>query len=214
MIAWYLLISGIFLFFIPFFNKIKIGKVLELERELNDTKEKLSDFKQNVQQSLTLLNTSVTTLSTINNQIQINIPGIGDIKSAIENLSNKSNENIEESLKETKDELILDNEGNILALTKARVQIEYLLKNILQNKYKLMQSDKDIRYLTLLQLIKEFIDEFPEYRYLEKSLHYSRKIGNAAAHAQRIPEGQSYEAIELNSRLISTLKYISEIQKP
>jgi len=210
LIIWYLMLGGLFFLFFPFFKKLKIGKLFEIERDIKNTKEDLSNFKQDVRQSLILLNTNISTLSTINNQIHINIPGLGEIQNAINTLSNQTNPQIENESKETKEELIFEDEDRVLAMTKARVQMEYLLRKILGKRLKLKTSEKDIKYLSLLHLIREFLNEFPQYRYLENSLNYVRRLGNAAAHAQKIPEFQSEEAIELSSRLIGTLKYISE----
>ncbi len=207
---WYFLIAGLIFLFLPFFKKVKIGKFIELEREIKNTKEELNTFKTDIRQSLSIISTNVNTLSTINNQIQINIPGITDLQNAIKTLENQTNPQIEKSSKELKDELIIEDEDNIMALTKARVKMEFLLRKILGKRITLENSDKDIKYLTLTQLIRDFLDQFPKYRYLENSLSYVRRLGNAAAHAQMIPEYQAQEAIDMSLKLIAVLKFISE----
>ena len=105
---------------------------------------------------------------------------------------------------------LIEDEDNIMALTKARVKMEFLLRKILGKRITLENSDKDIKYLTLTQLIRDFLDQFPKYRYLENSLSYVRRLGNAAAHAQMIPEYQAQEAIDMSLKLIAVLKFISE----
>jgi len=200
MIVWYLLIGGILFLFLPFIKKVKVGKLFEIEMELKNTKEELNTFKSDIRQTISIMNTNISTISSINNQIQINIPGIADLQSAIKAISSQSNQQIENSSKEIKEELIIEDEDNIMSLTKARIQIEYLLRNILVKRFKLKSSEIDLKYLSLIQLIREFLNEFPQYRYLENSLRYVRKLGNAAAHAQNIPEGQTQEAIELCSK--------------
>jgi len=211
-IIWYFLMAGIIFLFLPFFKKVKIGKFLELEREIKNTKEELNSFKTDIKQTLSIISTNVNTLSTINNQIQINIPGIVDLQNAIKTLETQTNPQIEKSSQEIKEEIIIEDEDNIMALTKARVKVEYLLRKILGKRIILKNSEKDIKYLTLTQLMRDFLDEFPQYRYLENSLSYVRRIGNAAAHAQIIPEYQAQEAIDMSLKLIGVLKFISEEQ--
>jgi len=209
-LLWYFFISGIFFLFLPFYKKIKIGKYFEIEREITKTKEELSDFKKVVNQNFSILSTNINTISTISNQIQINIPGLTDLKEAVKFLSEKSNIEIQKSSNEIKEELIIEDEDNIFALTKARVRIEYLLRKILNKKLKTEANNREVKYFTLTQLIREFLEYFPDYTFLENSFAYVRKLGNAAAHAQKIPEGQSQEAIELSARIIAILKNIYE----
>jgi len=210
MIIWCFLIVGIIFLFLPFFKKVKIGNFVELEREIKNTKEELNTFKTDIRQSLSIISTNINTLSTINNQIQINLPGITDLQNAIKTLDAQNNPQIENSSKNLKEELIIEDEDIIMTLTKARVKMEYLLRKILGKRTTLKNSDNDIKYLTLSQLIRDFLDQFPQYRYLENSLIYVRRLGNAAAHAQVIPEFQAQEAIEMSLKLIAVLKYINE----
>jgi hypothetical protein len=53
---------GLFFLFLPFFKKIKIGKILELEREVEKAKEDLHEFKAEVRNNLSVLSTNVNTI--------------------------------------------------------------------------------------------------------------------------------------------------------
>ena len=64
------LFTSFFFILLPFIKSIKIGKILELERDINKTKEEVKDFKTEVKQSLTLLNTSInTSINSLNSNI-------------------------------------------------------------------------------------------------------------------------------------------------
>jgi amino acid transporter len=73
---------ALFFLFLPFFNKIKIGKVLELEREVEKAQKELSDFKGEIRSTLSLLSTNVNTIGGMTNQINLTIPGLAELQKA------------------------------------------------------------------------------------------------------------------------------------
>ncbi len=72
----------LFFLFLPFFSKVKIGKLLELEREVGRTKQDLQDFKIETRNSLAVLSTNVNTMGNMTNQITVNVPASQDSQSA------------------------------------------------------------------------------------------------------------------------------------
>jgi len=67
----------LFFLFLPFFSKIKIGKMIELEREITKTKEELSSFKQDIRNELSLISTSINTIGNLSSQVTVNTQGKG-----------------------------------------------------------------------------------------------------------------------------------------
>jgi hypothetical protein len=50
--------------FLPFFSKVKIGNLIELEREIEKTKQDLQDFKTEIRNNIAVLSTNVNTIGT------------------------------------------------------------------------------------------------------------------------------------------------------
>jgi hypothetical protein len=71
-------VCGLFFLFFPFFKKIKIGKILELEREVEKGKEELREFKAEVRNSVSLLSRNVNSISGMTNRINFynNVPSV------------------------------------------------------------------------------------------------------------------------------------------
>ena len=64
----------LFFLFLPFFSKIKIGGFLELERQVEQAKQELREFKSEVRNSLSVLSTNVNTIGGMSNSVTVNIP--------------------------------------------------------------------------------------------------------------------------------------------
>lgn len=203
-----LILTGIIFLLLPFFKKVKFGKYFELERDVKEAKKELAEFKNEIRQYLSIITTNINTIGNLTNQVTINFPGIDDLKEEILTLKQQLSPDKEEDAEEVKQELILEDEDNIIALVRIRVQIEYLLRKILNKRVSIESLDKEIKYMGLNRLISEFFKYYPKYKYLSKSFDYVRRLGNAAAHAQRISEGQAKEALELGAHLIAVLKDI------
>ena len=201
---------GVLLLFFPFFSKIKIGKLLELEMKVESTKNDLNDFKTQVNQNLSLISSNVNTISNLSNQININFPGVGELQNEIENLDSKSSQKSKEEVDDVKRSLILDDEDNLVALAKARMQIEFLLRTILSKKLKSKDNFREVKYFSLTHLIREFLGQYEQYGFLEKSLFLVKNIANAAIHAQKLNQEQIDEGLELASRAISILQDVAE----
>ena len=58
------LLLGIFFLFMPFFNKIKIPKIIELERSVAEAKNELREFKDQTANMFSILSTSISTINT------------------------------------------------------------------------------------------------------------------------------------------------------
>ncbi len=207
------LVLGVSLAFLPFMSKIKIGTLLELERQIKETKNEVKDFKEETRQMLSIISTNVNTIGNLSNTININLPKMGQLSQAKEAFVQQSDpETLQESEK-IRDELSLESEDTILALAKTRIKLELLLRKILGKRIKSVSGDsKDIKYTSFGQLYRRFLKEYPEHTSLESSFAYVGQICNAAIHAQRVSEGQASEALDLGAKLIAFLDKILKNQ--
>ena len=208
-VIWKIIAVGIGALLLPFLSKLKIGKLFELERTLTETKKDIGQFKNEVRDSISMLSNNINTMSNLSNQISITMPLLQDIKSEKAFVKQNSKIDLEKAENQIKEDLLfVGDEDYSLILTKARIQLEQILREILQFKFDKNGEPQNVRYLTLLHLIREFIREFPSYRYLENSLNLIRKLGNVAVHAQNFSEEEAKETIELSVRSIAILNNV------
>jgi hypothetical protein len=199
----------LFFLFLPFFKRIKIGKILELEREVEKTKTDVKEFKEEVRANLSLISTNVNTIGNMSNQITLNFPALADIEEIKRRLDEKLEIGTKEEAQEIKEELILDGEDTIMALARTRIRIESLLRKILGKRSSVLHfDDKPMRFLTLHQMFTLFLDQHENLSHLQQPFSYVVQVSNAAVHAQRVPQSQADEAIEIGSRIIAILSEI------
>lgn len=136
------------------------------------------------------------------NQFTFYVPGYEQAKADLQQQITKA---VEIEAEKIEDELVLDNQDIIMAVIKLRVELEYLLRKLLEKRLNVSDASKEIRYMSLLNMTKKFFVSYPDYKYLQTSFDYFREIGNAAAHAQQVPLFQAKEALEIGSKLKATL---------
>ncbi len=205
----FLIISafGILLILLPFFKRVKVGEI-ELEREIEQAKKDITEFKNETRNTISVMSSQITAVASIRNQNQMTVyvPGYEEAKA---DLKQKTPPAVEKEAEEIKDEFF-DNQDSVMDVVKLRVQLEYLLRRLLEKRVSVNDASKEIKFMSLLQMTKDFLQLYPDYRYLQKSFDYIREVGNAAAHAQKIPEFQVQETLEIGTRLIATLKDIAK----
>lgn len=102
----FLLVFSIGLILIPFLKSLKIGKIIELEKEIEETKQELKETKIELRQSVSLaLATVNTSINSLNVSINITIPGVDEMRNEIEKLKNQKGNLTEKSLERELDEL-------------------------------------------------------------------------------------------------------------
>jgi len=207
---WYFLLLALGFSLLPFFSKIKIGKLIELERDIKKTKEEFTDYHIVSNQMIQTLSNSVNAVASLHNTININVPGNREllqdkevVKGTIEIQAGSPEESIREDL--LRGEVDLND-----ALTRARRRLEALLREILGKKSKFIDSDQKIKYMGLYKLFDTFVNEYPKYRNLRVALADINNVLNAAIHAQRIPESQAETTLDIASDLIAALEYINQ----
>jgi hypothetical protein len=205
----FLFISFLFIL-LPFIKTIKIGKLLELQRDIGRTKEEVKDFKTEVKQSMTLLSTSInTSINSLNSNINISIPGTDDLRKEIEKLRTEVSDARTTTIKNVKEEILSSEEGDhVMALAKTRIEIEKTLREKLNKRLSVGQKQniEDIKFLTLNRLGQLYIKENPEFEKFWKSFKYVQSICNAAIHGQNVSYEQAYEALQLGTMILTELK--------
>jgi hypothetical protein len=200
---------GCSFFFLPFFKRIKIGKLLEIEREVEKTKGEIKEFKDEVRANLSLISTNINTIGNLSNQITVNLPGLADIEELKRRLDETTSPRAKEEVQGIRDELVLEGEDTVMALARTRIRIEHLLRRILGKRITVsIYPDKPIRFLTLQQMFRLFLLEHREYTHLEQPFSYVVQACNAAIHAQRVTQSQAEEALDIGARIIAVLSDI------
>ena len=206
-IHYLVLLMGVLIPLVPFINKLRIGKLIELERSIQQQKNEVQDFKNEVRQLISVVSTSVNSISNLSNTTNVNFGFLDQLTTAKEQLNQPDAFQPDPvEIQEVKDEMYLENEDSIMALCKIRIRLENLLRNILGKGIQTSKKPSDdVKFLSAGRLYRMFLRDYADYKYLEASFEYVLNICNAAIHGQQIPPGQAQEAIDLGVRLISTL---------
>lgn len=208
-IHYLILLLGVLIPLVPFIQKLRIGKLVELERNIKQQKEEVRDFKNEVRQLISVVSTSLNSISNLTNTTNVNIDLADLLRKAKQELNEADVEPAPQEIQEVKRELLLDNEDTIMALARIRIRLEHLLRRVLGKSIQYTNKpSEDVKFLSAGRLYRMFLREYPNYQYLESSFEYVLKICNAAIHGQQVPSGQAQEALELGARLISTLNEI------
>ena len=205
----------LFFLFLPFFTKIKIGSVLELERQVEHAKKELADFKTEVRSTLSVLSTNVNTIGGMTNQVTVNLPGLAELREARQQLDARTPPEAKESAQQVEERILLQSEDRTLALVKTRIDIERLLRQRLGRTTSASTRSSDpVRFLSVNRLFELFLSQNEQYDYLQKSFRYVIEICNAAIHAQRVSPEQADEALALGAQVVAALLEKSNEAQP
>jgi hypothetical protein len=201
----------LFFLFLPFFKKIKIGKLLELEREVRQAKQELQDFKMEMRNSVAVLSTNVNTIGSMTNQITVNIPGLQEMQVAKEKVDAQASPEVKQEAEQVQQSMLLESEDTTMALARTRIEIERLLRKIVGKKTSVNElRNQSVRFYGIKQLFEMFIRENDEYSYLLEPFLYVTQVCNAAIHAQRVSDPQAKEALTLGAQVIAQLSTVAE----
>lgn len=197
----------LFFLFLPFFNKIKIGSFLELEREVQRAKDELREFKSEVRNSMSVLSTNVNTIGGMTNQVTVNIPGLAELREARQLVDQKAPPATRQSAERVEERILLQSEDRTLALAKTRIDMERLLRKILGKRPSPAPGKSDsTKFAGINQLFELFLSQNEQYSYLRQPFRYVTQVCNAAIHAQRVSDEQAQEALALGAQLIAVLE--------
>jgi hypothetical protein len=204
----------LFFLFLPFFSKVKVGQLLELEREVERAKEDLHQFKSEIRNSLSVLSTTVNTIGSMTNQVTVNIPGLSELQRAREEVEHRVSPKAQDEANDLKRSLLLESEDTTMALARTRIEIERLLREILGKRTSVNDiQTKAIKFASARRLFDVFLQENERYSYLLEPFIYVMQVCNAAIHAQSVSDEQAKEALALGATIIATLSDFSP-EKP
>ncbi len=86
-IHYLVLLLGVLITLVPFIQKLRIGKIVELERNIQQQKDEVRDFKNEVRQLISIVSTSVNSISNLSSTTNVNIDFADSLKQAKEQLS-------------------------------------------------------------------------------------------------------------------------------
>ncbi len=200
----------LFFLFLPFFKKVKIGKWLELERDVSRAKQELQDFKTEMRNTVAVLSPNVNTIGNITNQITVNIPGLHELQSAKEKVDAKASPQVKQEAEQVQQSMLLESEDTTMALARTRIEIERLLRTILGRQTSVNElRNQSVRFFGTRQLFDMFLRENEGYSYLLEPFLYVTQVCNAAIHAQNISDAQAKEALVLGSQIIAQLSAVA-----
>lgn len=204
----------LFFLFLPFFNKIKIGSWIELEREVKEAKkevaaakDELREFKSEVRNTFSVVSTNLTTQK-VSTQVHVYGGTSPDElraaqKAVGENLDPNDQNTIERYERATR----AQQENDIpLMLAKVRMDIERLLRKIVGARLAVPSPGSDpIKLASVRQLFHRFVEANGSYEYLREPFLYVNNVCNAAIHAQAVSAEQADEALRLGAQIIEVL---------
>lgn len=202
------LFVGLTLFFLllPFFDKIKIGSWLELERKVEEAKKEAAAAKEELREFKTEVRTTMSVVSS--NSIRQNI-NVQVQPNAIREQGAEVDQNLGEDARRrasaVESELQAEPDVNV-ALAKVRIDIERLLRSIIGATLKTPDVRKQTRYLTIPKMLDQLIEDDQSYAYLAEPMKLVLTVCNAAIHAQYVTKEQADEALLLGSKVIAALK--------
>ena len=198
----------LFFLFLPFFNKIKVGSWLELEREVEAAKKEAADATEELREFKNEVRT--TLISTNSNLQRMNVwvgstPGAPVLREQQEAVA----KNFPESQKSTADQYVetvrAQEEDPAYSLARVRIDIERLLREKLKKRIGPVPKN-DLRLATIRQLFVQLTEQDPSWVMLRGAFDSVLKVCNAAIHGQIIDADQADEALLLGAQIIAALK--------
>jgi len=200
-----ILLMGVVIPLIPFVGRLRLGNLIDLERDLRSTKDDVREFKREIRQMISVISTSVNSMSNLTATTNVNI-GLADLGTEARlQLAEAEQPADSEGIQETRKELSLEGEDTIMALARTRIRLEYLLRRILGKRTAAEGALDDVKFMGVGKLYRLFLEKYPRYRYLQRTFEYVIRACNAAIHGQQVQYSQAEEALDLGARLISTL---------
>jgi len=200
----------LFFLFLPFFNKIKIGSWIELEREVKEAKKEAAAAKDELREFKAEVRNTVSVISSNNVSPQFNIHLADMLRQQGENVDQKLTKQGREKAQEVTAELEADDDVNF-ALARVRIEIERQLRRILGRSFMVASANKP-RFLSINNMFDQLLQHDQSLAFLREPMKNVLSICNAAVHAQIIAPEQAGEALKLGALIIATLKQQSSSQ--
>lgn len=189
--------------FLPFFNKIKVGSWIELEREVKEAKKEVAAAKEELREFKNEIRTTVSMVTT--NTVNLNIAGAAELRRQGEKVEEKMDQEGRQKAEEVEQELQAEEDANY-ALAKVRIDIERLLRLIVGKSLNVPVLDNTPRFISLTKMFDMLVQSDDSYAYLRDPMKKVLAVCNAAVHAQFVSADQADEALKLGAQIIAVLK--------
>lgn len=213
-----LLLFSIALILLPFLKTIKIGKYLELERNIKETKEEVKDFKTEIRQNFqTLSSTLAATVSSINKQVVnhttnvgVNAPTLPDnvlpgLESEIDKIVKAKLEELGQQFnKHTTDHIHVPDDN--LLMFKVRYNIEIQLRRIWENRFITDVEYDRYRHKPIIKIIQDLTEREIIDRNFYSILREILSICNYAIHGEKVTENQIHFIRNSSTQVIDYLR--------
>lgn len=200
----------LFFLFLPFFSKIKIGSLIELEREIKEAKKEASDVKEELREFKNEVRNTVSVISTnaVSQHINLHLPGAEELRQQQEKVEENLNSLDRQRADDVEAEL---QSGDVTyALAKVRIDIERLLRTILGRRLDSsgvsISSLDQRKFRSIENMFALLVEEDKSLAYLRSPLRNVLAVCNAAIHAQTVSPEQAGEALKLGAHIIAALK--------
>lgn len=193
----------LFFLFLPFFNKIKVGSWLELERSVREAKKDIVAAKEELREFKNEIRTTVSMVTT--NTVNLTVAGAAELRRQGEKVEEKLDQTGRQKAEEVEQELHAEEDVNY-ALAKVRIDIERLLRLIVGKSLNLPVMDNTLKFMSLTKMFDMLVRSEVGYEYLRDPMKKVLAVCNAAVHAQVVSADQADEALKLGSQVIAVLK--------
>jgi hypothetical protein len=164
----------------------------------------MNEFKAEIRS--TVLSNNINRISGFSNRLTLNIPSSNEIRQVRDTVEERSPIEPTGNIGQDDTEDVLQREDPTLALASTRIEIERLLRKILDKRTDISpQETGRIKTAGLPSLISNFIARYPDYQYLRDAFRYVTQVCNAAIHAQVVSDDQAMEALGLGKQIIAIL---------
>lgn len=199
----------LFFIFLPFYNRIKVGSWLELEREVKEAKREVAAAKEELREFKNEIRTTVSMVTT--NTVNLTVAGAAELRRQGERVEEKLDQAGRRKAEEVELELHAEEDMNY-ALAKVRIDIERLLRLIVGKRLNLPNLESSPKFMPLTKLFDMLVQSDHSYVYLRNPMKKVLAVCNAAVHAQIVNGDQADEALKLGSQIIAILKQHPNVQ--
>jgi hypothetical protein len=197
----------LFFMFLPFFSKIKIGSLIELERAVKEAKKEADSAKDELREFKAEVRNTMSVVSTQRTNVYVNSTpdpaAIREQQAAIQPRLDARSESTVEKYEEAVKSQESDDPAYVLA--KVRIDIERLLRLIVGKRIGPV-SDTNVKLASARQLFDSLVRSDDKWEYLRQPFEYVNRVCNAAIHGQLVSSEQTSETLKLGAQIIAALR--------
>lgn len=197
----------LFFLFLPFFDKIKIGSWIELERKVAEAKKEAAAAKDELREFKAEIRNTMNVVSTQRTNVYLNsAPDPSEIREQQAKVQPKLDEGSNATVKKY-EETVKSQESDDYAyvLAKVRIDIERLLRLIVGKRIGPV-TNTSIKLASARQLFDSLVETDDTWAYLRQPFEYVNRVCNAAIHGQLVSSEQTNETLRLGAQIIAALK--------